>query len=200
MDDDYSWLMDVFGGGGDNNAPVSGYDIPSLDFTTQPPPQSFNVGPGQNAGDVYQMLLDAGLLTPGAEIGTSTIGGSSGQSASSSNGLSALMKALGGNSGLLAALAALGGGIYSANQTKKATNQTVGGINNASQQIQSILGPGAGVGGNGIYAPYMNAGTTALGKLGGFNYQPLAPQFGNLSTGGVNALPKQLTLGTMGGK
>ena len=197
-DDDYSWMTDLFSGGGDQQ-PVSGYDIPSMN-TGGGAPTSFNVGPGQNASDIYSMLQQAGLLTPGADLGTSTIPGQGGASKTGGMDLTSLIKALGGNSGLLAALASIGGGLYSANRTNKATSQTLAGINDAKNQVSSILGPGAGIGGAGIYSPYMNAGTTALGKLGGFNYQPLAPQFGNLSTGGVNALPKQLTLGTMGGK
>ena len=106
-----------------------------------------------------------GLNLPG---GTSGLGGLPA-------GLSSLLG--NGGSALLGLLAPALGAYLSSSATKKATDQTVAGINKASDQITGILG-----GPNG-YAPYMQTGQQALTKLNGMNYQPLSPQFKALGPG-----------------
>lgn len=81
-------------------------------------------------------------------------------------------------SALLPSLMAMGGGIYGAHQTGKATQQTVNGINDATAKASQML-----TGAQGLYNPYVQAGQGALNtmttqapsNLAG-NFKPLASQ------------------------
>lgn len=126
------------------------------------PPTNFNNGSGGS---------------PGGGGAGGGIGGGAG------NGI---LGALGGIPGLAGILAPLLGGLLNSNATKNATNQTVAGINKASDQVQGILGQPS------PFAPFTQAGQGAMAKLQNMNYQPLAPQFSNLGAG------RGTTLGAMG--
>ena len=95
-------------------------------------------------------------------------------------GLGSLSQLLGvGNGSLLPLLAGIFGpalgGLLSYNATKNATNQVTGGIQNAQNAVTNLLGSGA----PDRFAPFANAGQTALGKLGGMTWTPL--NYGPLS-------------------
>jgi hypothetical protein len=76
----------------------------------------------------------------------------------------------GGAIGPLGMLAGLLGPAFGAvlahNSTKTATNQTLQGITNAQNALNTILGGSTG------YQPYMQSGATALGKLNSMQFQP----------------------------
>jgi hypothetical protein len=78
----------------------------------------------------------------------------------------------------LNALGAVGGAFISRNATNDATQQAVGAINSASDQVKQILG-----GAQANYTPYMQAGTTALAKLANAAPSNIAGMFGPLGSG-----------------
>jgi len=80
---------------------------------------------------------------------------------------SGLLSGLGGIPGLASLLAPLLGGLLGYHATNKATGQVVAGINNAQNAVNQILG------GQSLYAPYMNQGATALGNLANMKWSPL---------------------------
>src|SRR5262249_16692016 len=147
---------------------VSGGDLPGGGDTGQPvgPPSSFNVGPGQIPSDVYQRLIDYGLLPQGATdvkappppsggIKVSALGAWTGSD------LMSWLRAL-GPLGAAAILGPLLGGALGYVRTGRAADQVVSGIGNANQAAQTILG------GQSPFAPFQTIGNQALGKLGSF--------------------------------
>jgi hypothetical protein len=68
---------------------------------------------------------------------------------------------------LLGAAGPLLGGILARNATRRATDQIVGGFQNANQQIQKALG------GPSLYQGYMNTGNQALGNLAQMKFNPI---------------------------
>src|SRR5208282_4701223 len=97
-----------------------------------------------------------------------------------------------GGSGLATLAGLLGpalAGLYSANQTGKATGQVLQGITNAQNSNTQLLG------GPSAYAPYSAAGTQALTNLGGLGFQPL--QFGALGQAGSKPFTPNITLGNV---
>lgn len=202
-EDDFSWLMDQLGGGDSGGVPqqsgvtgwTGGFDLAGGGDTGLPtlPGSSFSVGPGQNPSQIYEALIRSGLLTPGANVpqltgyGITTPPGGGGGVWSNFLRSLGLTNSAGDPNGLniLAALAPLLGGLYAANRTGKATDQVVGGINNASETIKQILG-----GATSPFTPYTTAGAAAVGKAGAMNWQPLAPRFAPLGQpqGGATSL------------
>lgn len=187
---------------------MAGLNTPNLDLTGagigqgidwnsiiqgQPENGSF-VGPdgtdpnGLTGGD-YNDLMN---VDQGGGMGsvnnptTPSAGGGGGSGGGSGGGAGGILGTLGGIPGLAGLLAPLLGGILNSNATKNATNQTVAGINKASDQVQGILGQPS------PFAPFTQAGQGAMAKLQGMNYQPLAGRFGNLGAG------RATTLGAMG--
>jgi hypothetical protein len=77
-------------------------------------------------------------------------------------------------SSLIPLLASVFGGATAYNATKKGSSDMVNALNSANSQITSLLGPGGAMGN---YAPYQTIGQMATGKLGNYQYKPLAPQF-----------------------
>ena len=138
----------------------------------------------------------AGGLGGGSESGTTNTNvNATGGVAGSSGGLGNILQSiLGSGTGqggsglgsLLAMLAPAIAGIYSANKTGQATSQVLGGIQNASNIDQQLLGaPSA-------YAPYTQAGQNALTNLSGMSFQPLnyGPLGGRaLTLGNIAAAP-----------
>jgi hypothetical protein len=90
-----------------------------------------------------------------------------GSSSIDPSSLASLMKMLGGVPGIAGILGPLLGGIYANHATSQATSQVLGGIQNANDQIKSILG------GQSPYSPYMNAGNQALQNASNTQWKPL---------------------------
>jgi len=178
--------------------------------TQDAPGVGFSAGGGMPAGAVFQIPNADGTVTyydasgnpvgTGPGTGTDTTGspGSSGSSTYDTSGLNAptggapsglgsLLSGLGGTGGLgaLAALIPALSGLYSANQTGKATGQVTQGITNAQTAVSKLLG------GTTPYAPYTAAGTQALTNLGGMNWNPInfGPLGGRPVTLGAIAAP-----------
>lgn len=142
------------------------------------PGSSFNVGPGQIPSDIYNQLVQSGLLTPGANVpvltghgltlpGAGGGAGGKGSAFSMTNPDGSINWA-----SLIPLLASLGGGAYAAYNTNKAAGQMTDAIKSANTQISSIIGQQQGG-----YAPYQQMGTTALGNLANYQYHPLAGNF-----------------------
>lgn len=172
-------MFDSSGGGGDATIAFPNIpDNPGGDFSA-PTYGMIDNGDGTftdpSSGIIYdQNGTSTGQTDPnygdpnntlGGGMGTDPTGGGTG--GTGGLGGSDILKALGGIPGLAGILAPLLGGLYAAHQTGKATQQVLGGIQNANTDIKSILG------GQQMFAPYMQAGQSALGKLGGMNWTPL---------------------------
>ena len=172
---------------------TSGYDVsgqPGGTSTSSPFP-GFNM---VNNGDGTWTDTSTGVMydTNGTALGNDSSLTDAMSNGSSTSWLSKLLGSgmgqggVGGLGGLLSLLAPALAGIYSANKTGQATSQVLGGIQNASNIDQQLLGaPSA-------YAPYTQAGQSALTKLSGMNFQPLnyGPLGGRaLTLGNIAAAP-----------
>lgn len=139
-------------------------------------------------------VYDANGIATGATSTDANYSGTAGAGIAGAGGLGSLLQSLGlgsgaaGLAGLAGILAPLAGGLYSANKTNQATQQVLGGINNANTAIKGILGAPS------VYAPYTGAGQTAISKLNGMNFQPM--NFAPLGTPGAYS-PSGLTLGNL---
>jgi hypothetical protein len=159
---------------------IDNWDLmPPIDYSTGDPNYSLDptyTSPGQADQNIASDQVAAG--------GGYGMGGlQSGSSSGSGLDVSAILKLLGltgkdGNinsGGLLTLLSALGlgaGGLMNRNATNNATNLMSGSIDKANNAITGLLGAQQQA-----YAPYQQAGASALGKLQGMNYQPLAGKF-----------------------
>lgn len=184
-------LFDLSGlfGGGDDWQPMDIDQIsedPWMSMVT--PPDStglggltdlFNISNGGIAGmdPTQYAALFGGLANAARPPGATSGYAGNGQGGGSGGGGNPLgsLSSLGS---LLPYLALLGGSLYGNSQTNKATDQAVGAINSASDQVKQILG-----GAQANYQPYMNAGTTALSKLANAAPSNIAGQFKPLGTG-----------------
>jgi hypothetical protein len=117
---------------------------------------------GLNSSLLNLILKGAGAATGGAK-------GGSANPFSMTNGDGSLNW-----SSLIPLLASVFGGATAYNATKKGSSDMVNALNSANSQITSLLGPGGAMGN---FAPYQTIGQMATGKLGQYNFKPLAPQF-----------------------
>jgi hypothetical protein len=78
-------------------------------------------------------------------------------------------------SSLLPLIASIFSGKTSYDATKTASKDMIDALNKANTQATDLLGPTSGA--MAAYKPYQTLGELATGKLGNYQYQPLAPKF-----------------------
>ena len=184
-EDDYSWLIDALGGGG-NGAPFQN--------TVDPTP----ITPTNDELGITPGLLEP-LPLPGGDLvngGNNPISLPTSNSGLTSTAFGRLLSALGVSGGtgnllatLLPLLGTIGAGIYGRNNINRATDQTVQGLHDASAQASAMLGPYASV--TGVRAPYLAAGQQGIQRLENMNsnlasrYAPLGSGRGMVSLGNL---------------
>lgn len=178
--------LDDFGGG----PPMPTFNLD--DFGGGPPDPNYGLQPGWDQGPPSPYSIDPN----GTGMGPPSPGGGGGLSS-----LSSLAKMFGLTNkdgslnlgSLLPLLAGVGGSIYGISQNNKATNQVLGGINNANKIVTDTLG-----GNKALYQPYIDAGQSAMQKMQNAAPSNIAAQFGPLA-GNYQALGsgRGLTLGKM---
>jgi hypothetical protein len=179
--------MSATSGGGIFQLPVGAGNGGTPDNTWNTWSMNTGAGPGEGTGNQSNNIIDNGNGTY-TDTSTGMMYSSGGQElgidpslqsaydqsqtpddsgGGGGGGLSDLLKALGGVPGIAGILGPLLGGIYANHATSQATSQVLGGIQNANEQIKSILG------GQSMYSPYMNAGNQALQNASNTQWKPL---------------------------
>jgi hypothetical protein len=164
---DWNQLIDFNNGSGGGLGDIGGY-------TPQQYANMMGTTDGISGLGGLNGLAGAGQTGDGSISGSSPGGGlKPGTSAGGS-----LLNSLGGLGGILPLLLAAGSGLMGRQATQQATQQTVQGINNASDQANKLI-----TGAQANYNPYMQAGGTALSKLANAAPSNIAGMFKPLGTG-----------------